>query len=116
MQPHRIVAEQERRRELPWVQVGKRSLFGGPKADRDTARQAGARRCVGVASWLGPGAALALIPKCPMCLAAYVAMFSGIALPFSTAAYLRLALIGVCVASLAYLAVRKLRRFSRSRA
>lgn len=74
------------------------------------------RHYVGAASWLLPGAALVLIPKCPMCLAAYIAMFSGVALPFSTAATLRWILIAMCVGSLAYLALRKLQRFSRSRA
>lgn len=62
------------------------------------------------ASWVIPGALLVLLPKCPMCLAAYIAMFSGIALPFSAAASLRFALIGACSASLAYVAIRRLRR------
>jgi hypothetical protein len=74
------------------------------------------RRYVGAASWLLPGAALALIPKCPMCLAAYIAMFSGVALPFSTAATLRWALIAIGTGSLTYLALRKLQRFTRARA
>jgi len=89
----------------------------------DTAREVICRRAssnhrhryAGAASWLLPGAALALIPKCPMCLAAYIAMFSGVALPFSTAATLRWTLIAICVGSLAYLALRKLRRFNRAR-
>jgi len=74
------------------------------------------RRCAGAVSWFLPGAALALMPKCPMCLAAYVAMVSGVALPFSTASLLRFTLIAACVSSLAYLAFRKVRRFNRSRA
>lgn len=78
-------------------------------------KQLTARRCLDAASWVGPGAALVLIPKCPMCLAAYIGMVSGVVLPFSAAAWVRVALIGVCVASLAYVAMRKLRRFSRSR-
>jgi hypothetical protein len=90
----------------------------------DTAREVICRRAssnygrhyVGAAGWLLPGAALALIPKCPMCLAAYIAMFSGVALPFSTAAALRWTLIAICVGSLAYLALRKLQRFNRARA
>lgn len=68
------------------------------------------RRSSTTASWAVPGVLLVLVPKCPMCLAAYIAMFSGIALPFSTAAYLRYALIGACSASLAYVAIRRLRR------
>jgi len=74
------------------------------------------RRYVGAASWVLPGATLALIPKCPMCLAAYIAMFSGVALPFSTAAILRWTLIAICAGALAYLGLRKLQRFNRSRA
>ena len=84
--------------------------------DSRPSSKAAFRRWLGAASWCAPGAALVLIPKCPMCLAAYIAMFSGVALPFSTAAHVRLALIGICVASLSWLAFKKLRRFSRSRA
>lgn len=61
-----------------------------------------------VAGWLVPTALLTIMPKCPMCLAAYVAMCSGIALPFSTAQSLRLALIVACVVALSYVIVRKL--------
>lgn len=106
MQPHRIVSEQE------WLT--ERRAYRGMAMIRST--DSPVRRYLGAAGWLGPGALLILIPKCPMCLAAYIAMVSGIALPFSTAAGLRLVLIGLCTASLVYLAARKQRRFSRSRA
>lgn len=74
-----------------------------------TAQSLKVRRCAGFASWVLPSAVLALMPKCPMCLAAYIAMASGVALPFSTASYLRMLLLGLSVAALTYLAIRKLR-------
>ncbi len=64
------------------------------------------RSCIGIAGWVVPSTILALMPKCPLCLAAYVAVGTGIALSATAAAFLRIALISLCAASLAYLGMR----------
>jgi hypothetical protein len=64
-------------------------------------------------AWFLPGAVLVLIPKCPACLAAYVAVWSGIGISFSTAAWLRWGLVLISLVSLLFLIVN---RFLRARA
>lgn len=65
-------------------------------------------------AWLVPGTLLALMPKCPVCLAGYLALLTGMGVPLSAAGYLRTGLILTCVLSLTYLAIRRLPRwFSR---
>ncbi|HKV94825.1 MAG TPA: hypothetical protein VJW20_19935 [Candidatus Angelobacter sp.] len=64
------------------------------------------------AGWLLPGATLVLLPKCPLCLAGYIALGTGIGLSVSGATYLRLLLIGLCVITLFYIAIRQVSRFT----
>jgi hypothetical protein len=51
-----------------------------------------------------------LVPKCPACLAAYVAVWTGLGLSLSAAPYLRWALLFLCVVSLLFLIVNRLDR------
>jgi hypothetical protein len=49
---------------------------------------------------------LILMPKCPLCLAAYFSLLTGISLSFSTAYYLRLSLMILCAGALAFIAFK----------
>jgi hypothetical protein len=59
--------------------------------------------------WLLPTAILALLPKCPLCIAVWIAI-AGFSLSLSTIANLRTAVIILCVISLIAFAIATLRR------
>jgi len=61
----------------------------------------GSRRRAGVAASILPGAALVLLPKCPLCLAAWLGLMTGVGVSAVAAAYLRGAIVVLCVASVA---------------
>ena len=65
--------------------------------------------------WLFPTTLLVLMPKCPMCVAAYVALFTGIGISVSTARWIQILMPVFCLTSLAYIAVRRWRRRSVAR-
>ena len=67
------------------------------------------RRGGEIAGWIVPTATLALIPKCPVCVVAYVALATGIGISLPTATYLRAMLVVLCVASLVFITARRLR-------
>jgi hypothetical protein len=68
-----------------------------------------ARRSGEIAGWVVPGAVLVLLPKCPVCLAAYLMMATGISISVAAAASLRAFLVVLCVSSLVFLGRRHIR-------
>jgi len=60
-----------------------------------------------VAGPIFPGTLLALMPKCPMCLVAYVALCSGLTLSVSSAHILMRTLTALCIGTLALCVVRR---------
>ena len=69
------------------------------------------RRIAEVAGWLFPTTTLALLPKCPACVAAYVALATGIGISMPAAAHLRAMMVFFCAASLIHLATSRIKRF-----
>ena len=61
-----------------------------------------------IAGWIIPSATLVLLPKCPVCVAAYVALFSGIGISVASASNLQASLLILCIAVLLGLALKRL--------
>lgn len=59
-------------------------------------------------SLLAPGLMLSFIPKCPGCIAAYLALTTGLGVSFTTAGYIRDALLAICITSMVYWAAKTL--------
>ena len=69
------------------------------------------KRIAGVFSWIAPGAVLALMPKCPACLAAYIALGTGIGVSVPVADNLRLTVLALSFAVLGALVIRATARY-----
>lgn len=68
------------------------------------------RRIGALVKWAIPTILLALMPKCPMCVAGYIALWTGLGISLTGAYYLRLALITLCILSLCFLVAMRVRR------
>jgi len=83
---------------------------GGPNPS-DGKRPAGLlRRAWRNIQWIFPATLLALMPKCPLCVVAYVALFTGLGISVSAARWIQILMLVFCLTSLAYLAVKYCRR------
>jgi hypothetical protein len=71
------------------------------------------RHSAHAAKWILPGATLALIPKCPACVAAYIALVTGVGISMSVATWLRPGAIVIGATLLAYLLARRLLKLAR---
>jgi len=80
-------------------------------ADRSPRRSGFTRGGLDVMRVIVPGAILALMPKCPACLAAYFVIGTGVGLSLCAASYLHMLLVTLCVAWLSYLGAMHGRRF-----
>jgi hypothetical protein len=89
--------------------TGARTAGGGPLP---AALKHGRR---GFAGLIFPSAILVLMPKCPACIAAYLAIGTGIGLSLPVATYLRLGILILCVLSLVYFGARCARGLLRQR-
>ncbi len=69
------------------------------------------RRISGTAGWLVPAAILAVLPKCPMCMVVYFAMFTGFGLSMATAAHIRVVIVVMCAAFLILFTARRILAF-----
>jgi hypothetical protein len=72
-------------------------------------RRGKTRRWFGVGGSIGPGAMLLLLPKCPACVAAWLAVWTGAGLAAPVAEYLRPVLLVIFVASVIHLVAARFR-------
>jgi hypothetical protein len=67
-------------------------------------------RVIGSTKWIVPTAVLALMPKCPLCVAAYIALATGFGVSLSVATWIRAGLMMLCLGALISLSIRMITR------
>src|SRR5882672_5629569 len=77
----------------------------GPKSDVGNRATGFLRRVWRGIQWLFPATLLVLMPKCPICVAAYFALFTGIGISVSTGRWIQILMVVFCLTSLGYLSV-----------
>jgi hypothetical protein len=89
--------------------------MSGPCCDQENhgsheerGRPQGLRRVKVVAGYVVPGTLLALLPKCPLCLAAYVALGTGFTLSATSAHWLMRSLVVLCTGTLAFCVAKRI--------
>ena len=73
------------------------------------------RRGAELAGWIASGVTLVVLPKCPACLAAYLALFSGVRVSIGAAANLRTSLLILCASGLVCLTLYRVFRLISAR-
>jgi len=84
----------------------------GDHADRS---RSWLHRARDIAGWFIPGAVLALLPKCPVCVAAYVALGTGFMMTPTSAQHLLRAVSALCIGTIAYCLARRMVSYYRPR-
>lgn len=82
------------------------------RADPPSSPSRARRGLVGLVQWAIPVTVLALVPKCPACVAAYVLLFTGFGLSLPAAAAMRWTLISLSAAAITLLVIRAIRKLA----
>jgi hypothetical protein len=90
--------------EIAAAETAKKPIFVGKLQ-----RPMFVRRFLENASWIVPGTLLAVLPKCPACVATDAVIGAGVGFSLSGMTYLRVLLATLCAVSLLYLAARRMR-------
>jgi len=95
----------------PFCNLDPAPSTGPPKPSGGKRHTGLLRRAWRSIQWIFPATVLVLMPKCPLCVAAYFALFTGISISVPTARWIQMLMLVFSLASLAYLAARQTIQF-----